>query len=181
MVRRGFCHLFTRIKAIKQCRHSKPADYPDPEWYLRPCPHACFPVDEIRLWRFYPLICLPQYFVSSVKALMPQAVQSSLVRDIKTPCYAISSVIIPQIKQAISLATAVFAMFTFDLIAILKYFFLYFFGNLGCKRVYFFGCVCGIENSVIFKEYYLRSFSVCFFVFAELLAAERCENVSRFC
>ena len=33
------------------------------------------------------------------------------------------SVIIPQIKQAISLATAVFAMFTFDLIAILKYFF----------------------------------------------------------
>ena len=34
------------------------------------------------------------------------------------------SVIIPQIKQAISLATAVFAMFTFDRIAILKYFFL---------------------------------------------------------
>jgi len=33
------------------------------------------------------------------------------------------SVIIPQIKQAISLATAVFAMFTFDRIAILKYFF----------------------------------------------------------
>ena len=62
-----------------------------------------------------------------------------------------------------------------------QYFFLYFFGNFGCKRVYFFGCVCGIENSVIFKEYYLRSFSVCFFVFAELLAAERCENVSRFC
>lgn len=56
MLRRGFCHLFTRIKAIKQCRHSKPADHPDPEWYLRPCPHACFPADEIRLWRFYPLI-----------------------------------------------------------------------------------------------------------------------------
>ena len=33
------------------------------------------------------------------------------------------SVIIPQIKQAISLATAVFAMFTFDRIVILKYFF----------------------------------------------------------
>lgn len=87
MVRRGFCHLFTRIKAIKQCRHSKPADHPDPEWYLRPCPHAYFPVDEIRLWRFYPLICLLWYFVSSVKALLPQAVQSSLARDIKTPCY----------------------------------------------------------------------------------------------
>ena len=36
------------------------------------CPHACFPVDEIRLWRFYPLICLPWYFVSSVNALLPQ-------------------------------------------------------------------------------------------------------------
>lgn len=113
MVRRGFCHLFTRIKAIKQCRHSKPADHPDPEWYLRPCPHTCFPVDEIRLWRFYPLICLLWYFVSSVKALLPQAVQSSLARDIKTPCYAISSVIIPQIKHANSLATATMASFRF--------------------------------------------------------------------
>ena len=113
MVRRGFCHLFTRIKAIKQCRHSKPEDHPDPEWYLRPCPHTCFPVDEIRLWRFYPLICIPWYFVSSVKALLPQAVQSSLAREIKTPCYAISSVIIPQIKHANSLATATMATFCF--------------------------------------------------------------------
>ena len=58
------------------------------------------------------------------------AVQSILDARIFTQ-YALSrnhaqemlSVIIPQIKQAISLATAVFAMFTFDRIAILKYFF----------------------------------------------------------
>ena len=58
------------------------------------------------------------------------AVQSILEARIFTQ-YALSrnhaqemlSVIIPQIKQAISLATAVFAMFTFDRIAILKYFF----------------------------------------------------------
>ena len=63
--------------------------------------------------RFYPLICLPWYFVSSVKALLPQAVQNSRARDIKTPCYAISSVIIPQIKHANSLVTATMATFRF--------------------------------------------------------------------
>ena len=113
MVRRGFCYLFTRINAIKQCRHSKPADHPDPEWYLRPCLHVCFPADEIRLCRFHPLICPPRYFVGTVKALPPQAVRSSLDGDGEIPYYAISFVIIPQIKHASSLATATMATFRF--------------------------------------------------------------------
>lgn len=50
--------------------------------------------------------------LSAFKALL-QAVQSSLAKDIKTPCYAISSVIIPQIKHANSLATATMATFRF--------------------------------------------------------------------
>lgn len=51
--------------------------------------------------------------LSAFKALLLQAVQSSLAKDIKTPCYAISSVIIPQIKHANSLATATMATFRF--------------------------------------------------------------------
>ena len=50
---------------------------------------------------------------AQLSVLLPQAVQSSLAKDIKTPCYAISSVIIPQIKHANSLATATMATFRF--------------------------------------------------------------------
>ena len=59
--------------------------------------------------------------------------------------------------------------------------FLYFFKHFFCQRVDFLRRVGGNKYSVIFKKDYLRYFALRLFIFAELLAAERGEDIPRLC